>query len=42
MTIIRENIYKDDIPVSSAEHKECLKALKERPIDLFDTPEEFD
>lgn len=42
MTIIRKIIHKDDIPSLSAEQKERLEALKDRPIDLSDAPEELD
>ena len=42
MTIIRKVIHKDNIPSLSAEQKERLEALKDRPIDLSDAPEELD
>ena len=42
MTIIRKIIHKDDIPLLSAEQKERLEALKDRPIDLSDAPEQLD
>ena len=41
MTIIRKIIHKDDIPVLSAKQKERLEALKDRPVDLSDAPEEL-
>ena len=42
MTIIRKIIHKDDIPLLSAEQKERLEALKDRPIDLSDASEQLD
>ena len=42
MTIIRKIIHKDDIPLLSAEQKDRLETLKDRPIDLSDVPEELD
>lgn len=42
MTVIRKIIHKDDIPPLSAEQKERLEALKDRPIDLSDAPEQLD
>lgn len=42
MTITRKIIHKDDIPSLSAEQKERLEALKDRPVDLSDAPEELD
>lgn len=42
MTITRKIIHKEDIPLLSAEQKERLEALKDRPIDLSDAPEQLE
>lgn len=42
MTVIRKIIHKGDIPSLSAEQKDRLEALKDRPIDLSNAPEELD
>ncbi len=42
MTIIRKVIHKANIPSLSTEQKERLEALKDRPVDLSDAPEQLD